>query len=831
MKLTTRFTPVLLTFAMAGGLGLTGWPDEAAIDLRPLSIQVQPAYPNIQWKGWQPQSDEGQPTPFRPILLTHSGDDSNRVFVPTQRGVIYVFPNRSDVSETNVFLDIEPLVSYSDATNEEGFLGLAFHPQYRENGRFFVYYTNTHDPHQNVVATYVVDPKDPNRADPTSGEILLVLDKPFWNHDGGTICFGPDGFLYIAVGDGGSANDPHGNGQNLNTLLGKVLRIDVNRREGGRPYAIPSSNPLVAQADAKPEIWAYGLRNVWRMAFDPDTGDLWAGDVGQDTWEEIDILVRGGNFGWNLREGQHAFGANGAEPGETLIEPIWEYHHDLGKSITGGFVYRGRAIPELYGAYLYADYVSCKLWALYYDSARKLLTANREIPLPGNIPILSFGEDAQGEAYFTTFAADGQGVYQLLPGADRHDTNPQSAGRDAPSPFRFRKVVINDQSPFEAAGAADFDGDGRTDIFCGDSWYQAPTWQRHQVRQVPPSGPNPHYYEDFANLPLDVNGDGRTDIVTCTYFTGRVAWVENPTNPLGMWIEHLIDEPGPSETAQLVDVNGDGQLDLLPNSVNVVVWYEKMPGSEGPRTATVGTTQGNGVAQPSNPEAFWRRHDLGTAGAGHGVGSGDVNGDGRTDIVTSKGWYEQPTDQSSDDWPFHAEFELGAASVPILAVDVDRDQRTDVVWGLGHDYGLYWLRRNAVAEVGRQWDKQGIDNVLSQVHTLVWTDLNGDQQPELVTGKRVYAHEVEPGATDAPCVACFQFDATQGEWQKHVIEQGQAAVKPPEQAQDRWALKDFRQGTVGTGLQLDARDMDGDGDTDLICPGKSGLYLLENLGN
>jgi glucose/arabinose dehydrogenase len=356
---------------------------------------------------------------MRPILVTHAGDGSNRVFIPTQQGVVYVLPNDQQATKADVFLDIEDRVSYDDKTNEEGLLGLAFHPRFRENRQFFVYYTNKHKPHQNVIARYRPSDSDLAKADPGSEEILLVLEKPFWNHDGGTIAFGPDGYLYIAVGDGGLANDPFGNGQKLSTLLGKILRIDVDRKEGDRAYSIPADNPFVGRKNARGEIWAYGLRNVWRFAFDPKTGLLWAGDVGQDTWEEIDLVVKGGNYGWNVREGFHPLVKKGgtAPARDTkpagMIDPIWEYHHDVGKSITGGLVYRGSDVPALVGAYLYADYVSGELWALWYDAEKKVVTANREIPLPSAIPIMSFGEDERGEVYFTMAAPDGRGVFRI----------------------------------------------------------------------------------------------------------------------------------------------------------------------------------------------------------------------------------------------------------------------------------------------------------------------------------------------------------------------------------------------------------------------------------
>jgi glucose/arabinose dehydrogenase len=391
----------------------------AEIDNRPLPLTVETAFPSVKWPGWESAAESGIVNPLRPILVTHAGDGSNRVFVPTQQGVVYVLPNDQQSAKAEVFLDIKDKVSYDDKTNEEGFLGLAFHPKFRENRQLFVYYTNKHKPHQNVVSRYRASDSELAKGDPGSEEILLVMDKPFWNHDGGTIVFGPDGYLYIAVGDGGLANDPFGNGQKLSTLLGKILRIDVDRKQGELAYAIPADNPFVGRRGARGEIWAYGLRNVWRFAFDPKTGLLWAGDVGQDTWEEIDLVVKGGNYGWNVREGLHPFVRKGGAPPATdkkpagMIDPIWEYHHDVGKSITGGVVYRGKDVPELVGAYLYADYVSGKLWALWYDAEKNVVTANREIPLPTPIPIMSFGEDERGEVYFTTAAPDGRGVYRV----------------------------------------------------------------------------------------------------------------------------------------------------------------------------------------------------------------------------------------------------------------------------------------------------------------------------------------------------------------------------------------------------------------------------------
>ena len=369
----------------------------------PINVSVEKAFPNLHIN--------------RPILVTHAGDGSNRLFIPSQLGTIYVLPNDPAVSEPKVFVDLEPRVLYQDKENEKGFLGMAFHPKYKENGQFFVYYTpkEVAKPNTVVVSRFRVSKDDPNRADPDSEERLLTIEHPFWNHKGGTLAFGPDGYLYIAVGDGGLRDDPYGNGQNLKTLLAKILRIDVDHQDPGKKYAIPKDNPFAGQDDqALGEIWAYGLRNPWRIAFDRQTGTLWCADVGQDLWEEIDIITKGGNYGWRLREGVHRFGPKGSDPRSDLIEPIWEYHHDIGKSVTGGHVYRGKKLPQLAGCYLHADYVSGKVWALKVDDKFNVV-ANYTID--GNVsPIMSFGEDEQGEAYYTT---DGGQIYKFRESAEK----------------------------------------------------------------------------------------------------------------------------------------------------------------------------------------------------------------------------------------------------------------------------------------------------------------------------------------------------------------------------------------------------------------------------
>jgi glucose/arabinose dehydrogenase len=374
-------------------------------------VAIERAFPNLRWAGWQPVNDEGLNVPFRPVVITNAGDGSGRMFVGEQHGKVFQFAGDAAVTESKLFLDISHKVRYSDKQNEEGFLGFAFHPGFKRNGQVFAYYTLNEMPRVSIVSRFTLA-KNASRIDPASEEVLLRVDQPYWNHNGGNLAFGPDGCLYIGLGDGGSANDPHGNGQNLGTLLGSILRIDVDKKSGGLPYGIPADNPFVNQKGARPEIYAYGLRNVWGMSFDRTTRLLWAADVGQDLWEEIDIIQKGGNYGWSLREGFHAFGASDRQPRARLIEPIWEYSHQVGKSITGGCVYRGKAVPTLIGKYLYADYVTGKIWALDYDTVAKRLRGNYRIESP-MMPIIAFGEDESGEVYVGLVAADGKGLYRF----------------------------------------------------------------------------------------------------------------------------------------------------------------------------------------------------------------------------------------------------------------------------------------------------------------------------------------------------------------------------------------------------------------------------------
>lgn len=382
-------------------------------------LELEVAFPNLSF--------------VRPVDLQHPGDGSNRLFVVEQRGIIWVFENQTGVTVKKKFLDIQDRVD--DSGNEMGLLGLAFHPDFETNGLFFVDYT-AGNPRHTVVSRFQVSTTNPDSADKNSELILLTVNQPYSNHNGGQIAFGPDGYLYISLGDGGLAGDPQNNGQNRATLLGSLLRIDVNTTSGNLNYGIPADNPFVGNTNGwREEIFAYGLRNMWRFSFDPETGWLWGADVGQDAWEEIDLIRKGKNYGWRIMEGLHCFNPPSNCDTTGLEMPIWEYSHSQGQSITGGFVYRGPSVPELTGKYVYADFVNGRIWALTYDGT----SASNQLLMDTNLNIASFGVDAQNELYICAF--DGK-IYRFKPtvtGLRDPGKTPQpttySLGVNYPNPF------------------------------------------------------------------------------------------------------------------------------------------------------------------------------------------------------------------------------------------------------------------------------------------------------------------------------------------------------------------------------------------------------------
>lgn len=378
-----------------------------------LNMKGKPAFPNLKWEDWEPLSEGGKVRKLRLIELTHAKGDDKHLYTIAQSGAVYSFENRPDVSEAKLVLDLRDTVTQwnSPGANEEGLLGLALHPQFVQNGQMYVYYSHKDD-HRSVVSRFMVD-SETGRADRDSEVVLMEIAQPYQNHNGGSIEFGPDGMLYIGTGDGGFRNDPKVSGQDVSQLLGKILRIDVNSSGGGKNYGIPADNPFVDRDGMRPEIYALGLRNPWRMAFDRETGRLWCGDVGQELWEEVNVISKGGNYGWSSREGSYAFGNKvQPEPPGPPIAPVWEYDHTTGKSITGGRVYRSKRIPELFGKYIYADYVSGAIWALGFDEASGKARENEQV-IAGGITVLAFGEDSRGEVYYMIDSARGQCIYQF----------------------------------------------------------------------------------------------------------------------------------------------------------------------------------------------------------------------------------------------------------------------------------------------------------------------------------------------------------------------------------------------------------------------------------
>ncbi len=396
-------------------IGLLAWVTVATALPLP-KIGLQPVFANLKNE--------------RPVWMSEAPDGSSRFFIVYQDGKILVVKKGSDGADAKEFLNIEDRHPHFE--NEDGLLSIAFHPGFKTNGLFYIYYNRKNSPDQHsrplnfpyrsVISEFKVSAADPDQADMASERILFEVQQPFWNHKGGELAFGPDGYLYLGLGDGGEADDPFGSGQNTATLLAKMLRIDVNTRSTtgrGRyrrelQYGIPADNPFVDEPDmgnlgTRKEIYAYGLRNPWRYSWDRKTGALWVGDVGQDLWEEVDLVVKGGDYGWNVREGAHHF--KPGPPGAQYIDPVMEYphrpnlqpqamfpDHSVGLCVIGGYVYRGKKYPALDGIYVYGDYNLGTIWGFRYDYDTHQVTAHGTLlQQPKNIT--SFAEDLDGEIY------------------------------------------------------------------------------------------------------------------------------------------------------------------------------------------------------------------------------------------------------------------------------------------------------------------------------------------------------------------------------------------------------------------------------------------------
>lgn len=339
-----------------------------------------------------------------PVGVYYAGDGSHRLFVVEQSGIIYSFINESNATNKQVFLDLRSKVI---SGGELGLLGVAFHPNFKDNGYFYIDYT-ADSPLRTVISRFSINTLNKSTTNTSSELVLLEIAQPYVNHNGGQLAFGPDGFLYVGMGDGGSEGDPLGNGQNKSTLLGKILRIDVNGKNGSLNYGIPLNNPFMGNSQGyREEIYAFGLRNPWRFSFDISTSTLWCGDVGQDAWEEIDIIESGGNYGWNIMEGKHCYSpATGCDQ-SALLEPVWEYGHDVGECIIGGVIYRGTALPQLVGDYIYGDYITGKIWSLNLHGTT---VENSTLIVNSLLNLTSINADAAGEILIVAF--DGK-IYMI----------------------------------------------------------------------------------------------------------------------------------------------------------------------------------------------------------------------------------------------------------------------------------------------------------------------------------------------------------------------------------------------------------------------------------
>ena len=406
-------------------LWLCGW--FVALAAGQPAVELERAFPSLEFSS--------------PVGLQSAHDGTNRIFIVEQDGVIKVFHNNDTVTTVRIFLDFRDSVT---SGGETGLLGLAFHPQYETNGYFYINYTRQTDSLRTVVSRFSVSTSDPDSADPTSQQVLLRVTQPYSNHNGGDLAFGPDGFLYVALGDGGAGGDPQNNAQNRSVLLGKILRVNVDTSGGELPYGIPPDNPFAGNASGwREEIFAYGLRNPWRFSFDPVTGFLWCGDVGQGAREEIDLIANGNNYGWHIMEGMLCYSPSSGCDMTGLTLPVWDYDRASGGSITGGYVYRGQRLPDLVGYYVYGDFVSGRIWALEYGGPGSV--TNVALDTTGAYSLSAFGIDEAGDLFCCTLGGEIFRFKSRAPltniGRSRLNTSSFGIFQNFPNPFNSSTAI------------------------------------------------------------------------------------------------------------------------------------------------------------------------------------------------------------------------------------------------------------------------------------------------------------------------------------------------------------------------------------------------------
>jgi len=661
-----------------------------------------------------------------PIDIVTPPDGSGRMFFVQQGGQIRIIENGALVTAPFLSLTGSTILS----SGERGLLSLAFHPNYLANGFFYVYYTRAGDGAL-TIARYSRSAGDPRVANPASGQVLLTIPhSDYANHNGGKLLFGPDGYLYSTHGDGGSANDPLNSGQTLSTLLGKLLRIDV---DGGTPYAVPPDNPFVGVAGVLPEIFAYGLRNTWRMSFDRLTGDLFLGDVGQGQREEIDFIAAaspgGQNFGWRVWEGTRcntSVATTSQCNALAQTPPILEYDHTTGPtgagtgacggSVSGGFRYRGTAIPSLYGRYVFADYCTGRMWTAIPTGGP---TWERATFADTGLNITGFGEDEAGELYF----AGGNTIYKLVADEAQASLMGDVSG-DARADLVWQNpstgtvalwlmnglaptsaVVLIANSAWRVTHVADFNNDGRLDLvwrntLTGDTaiWLMNGT----TVTASAVISADPAIVVTHA---ADFNGDGRADLVLRNAQSGQTSiWLMNGTT---VTAATTILTDASWIVTHTADFNGDGRADL--------VWRNEAAGQNAVWLM-------NGTASTSATVIFSDR-------LWHVTHTGDLNGDGRADLV----WRNIFTGATAA-WLMDGTTATSAATIftdrnwsVVRLADVSGDGRADIVW------------RNRVSGATAVWTMNGTAATASAViyGNAAWrvthaADFNGDSRADLV---------------------------------------------------------------------------------------------------
>jgi putative heme-binding domain-containing protein len=702
-----------------------------------------------------------------------------------QTGRIWRMERTAGVFSKTVFGDFSTEVFSQRGPN--GLLGVAFHPQFSVNRKYYLKHQVFED---GQIATVLVERRATADGRTDSGEPsrrLLTIPCVTQNHTGGCIEFGPDGMLYLGMGDTGPQQDPNGHGQDLRQLLGKILRIDVDRRDGERPYAIPADNPFCGRADARPEIWALGFREPWRFSFDRANGDLWVGDVGQDRVEEIAIVRRGENHGWNVYEGFEPFSNRRRQDGAVYVPPVAAYKRRYGNSVTGGYVYRGDQASSFYGVYVFGDFTSRRIWGLTQEGGR--LTGLRQIALSPE-GIASFATDGQGNLYVVGY--EGM-VYEMDFAATGFEREPApTEAKPAPPPRRIaweRRAFPLPESIWSVA-ALDVNADGRRDLVAMGVTkvfaLTAPEWTPETLFDAKEG-------KMLYCVALDANGDGATDLAVGRYQipwieyrnaqtkgktlaepTGpdfSVAWIENPRRAGATWPVHVVDrELNGIHGLAAGDVDGDGRPDVIADSIsgpffpNSVAWFSLGGKHSAPAVRHVVTQNG----------ADGRPHYLDFA---------DLNRDGRGDILlgdSGKGtftWWERGANDALP-WTKHLiAQEKGATN--IKAGDVNGDGRSDVVGACGHGKGVFWFE-------GPTWTKHVIDAELATPHALAVGDFDGDGDLDVAVASYT-----------AFIVRWYENDG-RGGFTPHDIDVGHK-----QQAYD-----------------LKAADLDGDGRIDLILAGR-----------